>query len=169
MSTLVQRRRRETLSWPSKIAEGLPLGGDAALASARICLTHEEGLSLSDDAALALVRICLTPRSRRGNLEQGVKTMLKPEESPHWAKEPILARRAAATWLEKRLMQRPNSKGKSLQKVDGLIEILYISEENADDDHRIRVSAKDEGKIGKKMKEALFGKGEVVYTEYGEG
>ena len=58
-------------------------------------LTHEERLSLSDDTALALVRICLTPRSRRGNLEQGTKTMLKPEESPHWAKEPILAQRAA--------------------------------------------------------------------------
>jgi len=28
---------------------------------------------------------------------------------------------------------------------------------------------KDEGKIGKKMKEAMFGKGEVVCTEYGEG
>ena len=95
VNNLIQRRRRETLSWPSKIAEGSPLSGDAALASARICLTHEEGLSLSDDAALALVRICLTPRSRRGNLEQGTKTMLKPEESPHWAKEPILAKRAA--------------------------------------------------------------------------
>ena len=77
-----------------KFAEGSPLSGDAALASARICLTHGEGLSLSDDAALALVRIFLTPRSRRGNLEQGTKTMLKPEESPHWAKEPILTRRA---------------------------------------------------------------------------
>ena len=95
VNNLVQRRRRETLSWPSKIAKGSPLRGDAALASTRICLTHEKGLSLSDDAALALVRICLTPRSRRGNLEQGTRTMLKPEESPHWAKEPILARRAA--------------------------------------------------------------------------
>jgi len=28
---------------------------------------------------------------------------------------------------------------------------------------------KDERKIGKKMKEAMFGKGEVVCTEYGEG
>ena len=53
-------------------------------------------------------------------------------------------------------MRRPDSKGKSLQKVHGLIEILYISEENADEDRKIRVSAKDEGKIGKKMKEALF-------------
>ena len=83
VNNLVRRRRRETLSWPSKIVEGLPLSGDVALASMRICLTHEEGSSLSNDAALALVRICLTPRSRRENLEQGTKTMLKPEESPH--------------------------------------------------------------------------------------
>ena len=88
------------------------------MASAIICLTHEKGLSFSDDATLALVRICLTPRSRKGNLEQGTKTMLKPEESPHWAKEPIWARRAAATWLAKRPVRRADSKGKSLQKVD---------------------------------------------------
>ena len=43
------------------------------LASARICLTHEEG---SFDAALALVRICLTQEV------EGTKTMLKPQESP---------------------------------------------------------------------------------------
>ena len=61
------------------------------------------------------------------------------------AKEPILARRAAATWLAKRLVRRPDSKVKSLHKVDGLIEILYISEENVDEDPRIRVSVKDEG------------------------
>ena len=95
VNNLVQRRCRETLSWPSKIAEGSLFSGNAALASTRICLTHEEGLSLSDDAALALVRICLTPRSRWGKLEQGTKTMLKPKESTHCAKEPILARRAA--------------------------------------------------------------------------
>ena len=170
VNNLIQRRRRETLSWPSKIAEGSPLSGDAALASTRICLTHKQGLSLSDDATLALVRICLTPRSRRGNLEQETKTMLKPEESPHWAKEPILARRAATTWLAKRPVRRPDSKGKSLHKVNGLIEILYIFEENADEDPKIRVFVKDErGKNGKKMKEAMFGKCEVVCTEYGEG
>ena len=41
-------------------AQGSPLSGDTTLASARICLTHEEGSSLSDDVALAMVRICLT-------------------------------------------------------------------------------------------------------------
>ena len=115
------------------------------MASAIICLTHDEGLSLSDDATLTLVRICQTPRSRRGNLELGTKPMLKPEESPHWAKEPILARRAAATWLAKRPVRRPDSKGKSLHKVDGLIEVLYISKENADEDPKIGVFVKDEG------------------------
>ena len=93
--------------------------------------------------------------------------MLKPEESPHWAKEPILARRAAATWLAKRPVRHPDSKGKSLHKIDGLIEILYIFEESADEDPKIRVYVKDEGKIGKKMKEVMFGKCEVVCTEYG--
>ena len=38
INNLVWRRRRETLSWPSKIAEGSPLSGDATLASVRICL-----------------------------------------------------------------------------------------------------------------------------------
>ena len=59
VDNLVRRRRRETLSWPSKTTEGSTLSGDAALASARICLTHEEGWLLSDDVALALARICL--------------------------------------------------------------------------------------------------------------
>ena len=61
------------------------------------------------------------------------------------AKEPILARRAAATWLAKMPVRRLDSKGESLQKVDRLIEILYIFERNADEDPKIRVSVKDEG------------------------
>ena len=91
--------------------------------------------------------------------------MLKPKESPQWAKEPILARRASATWLAKRSVRRPDSKGKSLQKVDGLIEILYIFEENTDDDHEIRVFVKDEGLIGKKMREAMLVKGKPIGLE----
>ena len=47
-----------------------------------------------------------------GNLEQGTKTMLKPEEFPQWTKGLILTSRVATTWLAKR------SIGKSLQKVD---------------------------------------------------
>ena len=128
---LVWRRRRETLSCPSKIVEGSTLSGDATLVSARICLTHQEGSSLSDDAVLALARICLTQEVEGRNLEQGTKTMLKSKESPHWAKKPILARRATTTWLAKRPVQHPDSKGKSLQKVDMFLEILYIFDENA--------------------------------------
>ena len=73
--------------------------------------------------------------------------MLKPEESP-WAKEPILVRRASAIWLAKRPMRCPDFEGKSLQEVDGLIEIPYISEENDDEDPEIRVSVEDEGLLG---------------------
>ena len=114
INNLVRRRRKETISWQSKTAEGSPLSGDVALASVRICLTDEEGSSLSDDAALAPVIIFLTQEVEGGNLEQETKTMLKAEELPQWAKKPILARREAATWLAKRPVRRPNFKGKSL-------------------------------------------------------
>ena len=67
------------------------------------------------------------------------------EESPHWANEPILAGREAATLLAKRPVRDLDSEDKSLQKVDGLVEIPYISEENTNDHLEIRVSAKDEG------------------------
>ena len=56
-------------------------------------------------------------------------------------------------------MRRPDLKGKSLRKVDGFVEILYIFDENADEDPEFRVSVKDEGPIGKKMKEAMLAKG----------
>ena len=100
--------------------------------------------------------------------------MLKPEESLHWAKEPILARRVATTWLTKRPVRHPDSEGKSLQKVDGFVEIPYIS--NTDEDPEIKVSMKDEGLIGKKMRETILakgktdwvGKGEVACTGYDE-
>ena len=105
------------------------------------------------------------PTSTRENLEQGTKTMLKSEESSQWVKEPILARRAVATLLAKRPVRRPDSKGKSLQKVDGLIDIPYISKENADEDLEIRVSVKDEGLIGKKMREAMLTKGKPIVLE----
>ena len=57
-------------------------------------LTHEEGLSLSDDDALALVRICLTPRSRRGNLEQGIKQC--------WSRKSCHIGRRSQFWQEGR-------------------------------------------------------------------
>ena len=54
------------------------------------------------------------------------------------------------TWLAKRPVRGPYSKGKSLQKVNGLIEIPYISEENTDEDPEIKVYVNDEGLIGRK-------------------
>ena len=91
--------------------------------------------------------------------------MLKSEESPQWMKESILARRSATTWLAKRLVRHSNFKGKSVQKVDELIEIPYIFEVNADEDPDIRVSVKDEGLIGKKMREAMLAKGKPIMLE----
>ena len=56
-----------------------------------------------------------------------------------------MAGREAATLLAKRPVRHLDSEGKSLQKVDGLVEIPYISEENTNDHPEIRVSVKDEG------------------------
>ena len=91
--------------------------------------------------------------------------MLKLEESPHWANGPILARRAVATWLAKRPVRRPDSKGKSLQKVDRFLEILYIFNVNAHEDSEIRVFVKDEGLIGNKMRETMLAKGKPIMLE----
>ncbi|CAK9148442.1 unnamed protein product [Ilex paraguariensis] len=49
--------------------------------------------------------------------------------------------------------------GKSLLKADGNVEIPYIADENADEDPEIRVTVKDEGPIGKRLKEAFLAKG----------
>ncbi|WJX11314.1 hypothetical protein P8452_01940 [Trifolium repens] len=58
-----------------------------------------------------------------------------------------------------------DSDGKILHKVNGNVEIPYISDENADEDPEIRVSVKDEGKIGKSMKEAVIVKGKGLILE----
>ncbi|KAJ4705544.1 activator of 90 kDa heat shock protein ATPase-like [Melia azedarach] len=55
--------------------------------------------------------------------------------------------------------------GVSLLKVDGLVEIPYISDENADEDPEIRVIVKDEGPIGKRLKDAMWSKGKPVIEE----
>lgn len=41
----------------------------------------------------------------------------------------------------------------------------YISDENADENPEIRVSVKDDGEIGKTLKEAMVTKGKVVVQE----
>ncbi|XP_065856800.1 uncharacterized protein [Euphorbia lathyris] len=58
-----------------------------------------------------------------------------------------------------------DSDGKSLLKADGSVEIPYISDENADEDPEIRVSIKDEGPIGKRLKEAMVAKGKPMIEE----
>ena len=58
-----------------------------------------------------------------------------------------------------------DSAGKSVQKVDGLVEIPYISDENADEDPEVRVSVQDEGPIGKRMKDAMLAKGKPIVLE----
>ena len=68
-----------------------------------------------------------------------------------------MARRPATTWL--RLVWLLDSEGKSLSKVDGLVEISYIFNENADEDPKVRVSVKDEVSIGNKMKGAMLAEG----------
>ncbi|KAK1397677.1 Aha1 domain-containing protein [Heracleum sosnowskyi] len=52
-----------------------------------------------------------------------------------------------------------DSDGKSLLLVDGVVEVPYISDENADEDPEIRVLVKDEGPVGKRLKDAFFAKG----------
>ncbi|KAK9069200.1 hypothetical protein SSX86_013316 [Deinandra increscens subsp. villosa] len=49
--------------------------------------------------------------------------------------------------------------GKSLLIADGVVEIPYISDENADEDPDLRVIVKDEGPIGRRLKDAFLAKG----------
>ncbi|XP_038686343.1 activator of 90 kDa heat shock protein ATPase homolog 1-like [Tripterygium wilfordii] len=55
--------------------------------------------------------------------------------------------------------------GKSLLKVDGSVEIPYISDENADEDPEIKFTVRDDGPIGKRLKEAMIAKGKEVILE----
>lgn len=52
-----------------------------------------------------------------------------------------------------------DDEGKSLLVSDGVVEIPYISDENADEDPDIRVIVKDEGPIGRRLKDAFLVKG----------
>ncbi|KAI4300672.1 hypothetical protein L6164_034021 [Bauhinia variegata] len=55
--------------------------------------------------------------------------------------------------------------GKSLLKVDGTVEMPYISDENADEDPELKVTVKDEGPIGNRLKEAMISKGKPLILE----
>ncbi|KAJ0263866.1 hypothetical protein HA466_0023160 [Hirschfeldia incana] len=58
-----------------------------------------------------------------------------------------------------------DSEGKTILKAEGAVDMPYISDENADEDPEIRVSVKDEGAIGKTLKEAMVKKGKGVVQE----
>lgn len=58
-----------------------------------------------------------------------------------------------------------DSDGKSLLKVDGAVEIPYIADENADEDPEVKISVKDDGPIGRRIKEAMVAKGKPVILE----
>ncbi|KAJ0027604.1 hypothetical protein Pint_36391 [Pistacia integerrima] len=58
-----------------------------------------------------------------------------------------------------------DSEGGVLLKAEGSVEIPYISDENADENPEIRVLVKDEGPIGKRLREAMWDKGKVLILE----
>lgn len=58
-----------------------------------------------------------------------------------------------------------DSDGKSLLKVDGTVEIPYISDENAGEDPELRVTVKDEGPIGRTLKDAMLSKGKPLILD----
>ncbi|XP_047961248.1 activator of 90 kDa heat shock protein ATPase homolog [Salvia hispanica] len=49
--------------------------------------------------------------------------------------------------------------GKSILKTEGSVEVPYISDENAGEDPDMRITIKDDGPIGKTLKEAFVAKG----------
>uniref|UniRef100_A0A5B7A8U3 Activator of Hsp90 ATPase AHSA1-like N-terminal domain-containing protein n=1 Tax=Davidia involucrata TaxID=16924 RepID=A0A5B7A8U3_DAVIN len=58
-----------------------------------------------------------------------------------------------------------DSEGNTVLRADGIVEIPYISDENADEDPEIRVVVKDEGPIGKRLKDAFLAKGKPFVLE----
>lgn len=55
--------------------------------------------------------------------------------------------------------------GDKLADVSGVVEVPYISDENADEDPDLRVVVKDEGEFGKRFKEAFLAKGKAFVLE----
>ncbi|PPS07045.1 hypothetical protein GOBAR_AA13600 [Gossypium barbadense] len=58
-----------------------------------------------------------------------------------------------------------DGEGKTLLKAEGNLEIPYISDENADEDPEVKVTTKDEGPIGKALKEAMLANGKPLVLE----
>ncbi|GAV63974.1 AHSA1 domain-containing protein/Aha1_N domain-containing protein [Cephalotus follicularis] len=57
------------------------------------------------------------------------------------------------------------SDGTSLIKVEGSVEIPYIADENAGEDPEVRVTVRDEGPLGKRLKDAVVAKGKPLILE----
>ncbi|XP_004249183.1 uncharacterized protein [Solanum lycopersicum] len=55
--------------------------------------------------------------------------------------------------------------GSSVMKIEGNVEFPYIADENADEDPEVKVSVKDEGPIGKRLKDAFVVKGKPFVLE----
>ncbi|CAM8890031.1 hypothetical protein QQ045_025846 [Rhodiola kirilowii] len=55
--------------------------------------------------------------------------------------------------------------GNSLLKAEGNVEIPYIADENADEDPEIRITVRDDGPIGRRLKEAMATKGKELILE----
>ncbi|GAB4851522.1 hypothetical protein Ancab_030923 [Ancistrocladus abbreviatus] len=55
--------------------------------------------------------------------------------------------------------------GQSILKVDGSVEIPYISDENAEEDPEIKIAVKDEGPIGERLRDAFMAKGKPLIQE----
>ncbi|XP_057782483.1 uncharacterized protein LOC131000532 [Salvia miltiorrhiza] len=58
-----------------------------------------------------------------------------------------------------------DSDGKSILKTEGSVEVPYISDENAGEDPDLRITIKDDGPIGKTLKEAFVAKGKPFVFE----
>ena len=55
--------------------------------------------------------------------------------------------------------------GNSILKSEGSVEIPYIADENAGEDPEVKVTVKDEGPIGKRLKEAFLANGKPVILD----
>lgn len=55
--------------------------------------------------------------------------------------------------------------GNSILKSEGSVEIPYIADENAGEDPEVKITVKDEGPIGKRLKDAFLAKGKPVILD----
>uniref|UniRef100_A0A7N0TXT9 Activator of Hsp90 ATPase AHSA1-like N-terminal domain-containing protein n=1 Tax=Kalanchoe fedtschenkoi TaxID=63787 RepID=A0A7N0TXT9_KALFE len=58
-----------------------------------------------------------------------------------------------------------DAEGKTLLKVEGSVEIPYIADENADEDPELRFTVRDDGPVGRRLKEAMAAKGKGLILE----